>query len=315
MKGKSTRTLLGTTLLVLIPAFVAAQARPVKDETVYLKVPGGVFGIKKEGPKWSWETREVLVAQIEPSGDGVAINGEINWRLRGFPPFTELKVAKVKANAMSGALPQGPADVELKTASGASFKLSFPKGETGTLFPMIFSTKAEVEAYRAETYKLLANKFFGGTPLADLDDAKKVTLVHFADLTANGATMGSVTYKENLYLFVDLGSDANVYNELKLNQAQRVATVLTDRLLTLLKAFAKPVADVKQVYGLKLEMQIPHKNFLQTSATPARDKLELYAPAELIKKFSDADITSQQFLDGCVVIVEGNRVSVSLAAS
>jgi len=33
------------------------------------------------------------------------------------------------------------------------------------------------------------------------------------------------------------------------------------------------------------------------------DSLELYAPLDLIKQLADADITSQQFVDQCVVIL------------
>jgi hypothetical protein len=39
----------------------------------------------------------------------------------------------------------------------------------------------------------------------------------------------------------------------------------------------------------------------------------VYAPATLIQKFTDADITNQEFIDGCTVIVGGNRVKVDLS--
>lgn len=292
--------------VVATPATLAgAQVKPVKDAAVYLKVPTELFGVKKEGQKWSWEKREVLVATVEARAEGgAAINGDPSWRLRGFPPLIEIKVAKAK-----------PQEVELKTVSGASIKLLFPKGDAETLFPRVVSSKAELDGYRAETYKLLGDKFFNDTPLATLPEDRKSALVLFAHLTAKGTTMGTITYKDNVYFRVDVGTDDNVYNELKLNQSQRVSRVLTERLLTLLKAFAAPVAGVKEVYGLKIEMGIPHKSFADQYASASVDKLELYAPSELIKTFSDADITSQQFIDGCVVIVEGNRVSVALTAN
>ncbi len=298
-------------MALVAPAFAAAQAKPVKDEVVYLKVPLSMLGSKTS----FWGTA-TLTATIAPAGDGAAVNQETNWRLLGFPPLTAMKVSKVRAKAVSGAMPSGPADLELKLPTGeVGLKLSFPQGEAAKLFPLVFATEGERDGYRTETYKALAMKFFGETPLAGLADDKKHALVFFAHMTANGTTMGSVSYKDNLYLLVDLGSDSSVYNDLRMNQSQRVAHVLNERLLAVLKSFAKVVADVKGIYGLKLQMEIPHKSFLATAASPERDALELYAPADLVKKFSDADITNQQFIDGCVVIVNTNRISVPLAAS
>lgn len=297
--------------LLGLPALLVAQAKPIKGVTIYLKVPYSALQKKVA----TWVGHDSLVGVVEPSADAAAVNGETDWRLAAFPPLTQYKVKKVKVKAMSGTMPSGPAEVEVESGSSLNIKLSFPKGDTAKLFPLIFAAEGEVEAYRAETYKLLASKFFDGTPLAGLSDAQKHALCVFANVTANGTKMGSVTYKDNLYLLVDLGLDTSVYNDLKLNQSQRVAHVLNERLLTVLKAFALPVKDTKDVYGLKLEMIIPHRSFLEQGSIPALDKLEIYAPAELIHKFSDADITSQQFIDGCVVIVENNRISVPLSSS
>ena len=91
--------------------------------------------------------------------------------------------------------------------------------------------------------------------------------------------------------------------------------MLNENLLKTLKAFAEPVKDVTSLYGLKLEFVIPHKSFLEESAAPATYAVQLYAPADLIGKFAAADITNQQFGDGCVVIVDDNRVQVSLTAT
>jgi hypothetical protein len=230
-----------------------------------------------------------------------------DWRLSSFPPLTEYKVKKASFNSKTGAF-----EVSLVSDLFPNTKLSF-KGKAEQLFPMVVATKDEIDAYRKETYMLLAAKFFDGTPLSNLPEKQKLALCAFANITANGTTMGSTTYKENLYLLVDLGSDTSVYNDLKLNQVQRVARILNERLLTVLKAFTIPVKDELGIFGLKLEFQIPHRSFLNEGAVPTLDKLEIYAPIDLILQFNDADITSQQFVDGCVVIVDGNRISVPLA--
>ena len=308
--GMNVAVLLATAGLLGSPVAVWSQAKPLKGEVVYLKVPRSAFETKTS--VWSGNS---LAGVIEPAAGGVSVNGVTDWRLTAFPPLSEYRVKKVKGKAMSGNLPSGPAEVEVESDTLYNIKLTFPKGETANLFSKIFATKAEIESYRTETYKLLGAKFFDGTPLASLSDAQRHALCTFANVTAKGTKMGSVTYKEKVYLLVDLGLDTTIYNDLKLNQSQRVAYVLNENLLSVLKAFAMPVREAKEVYGLKLEMIIPHRSFLDKTVPPALDKLEIYAPAEFIQKFSDADITSQQFIDGCVVVVENNRISVPLAGS
>jgi hypothetical protein len=303
-KGRAAAVLLMAVGLLNAPALIWAQAKPIKGAVVYLKIPYKCFQ-----EKVSFWGANSFKAIIRTSENGVTVNNIADWRLSAFPPLTEYKVKKAKVDGQTGAT-----EVELESDVLANIKLSFGRGKAEELFPMVVATKDEIDAYRKETYKLLAAKFFEGTPLSNLSEEKKYKLCLFANVEANGTTMGSTTYKGNLYLLVDIGSDTSVYNEIKLNQVQRVAHILNERLLTVLKAFTIPIKDELGIYGLKLEFLIPHRNFLHEGSEPTSDKLEIYAPIDLILQFSEADITSQQFIDGCVVIVEGNRISVPLAS-
>ena len=254
--------------------------------------------------------RNQYVAKIKLTKDGVTVNDDANWRVAGFPPMSEHKIDKISVDPQTGATV-----IRLTLADEyATYRMFFDKGKVNELLPMVVATKDEISAYREEVYVMLGKAFFDGTPLATLSDGQKRALCMYANVTANGTKIGCLTYKENLYLTVDIGRDSNVYNDLKLNQVQRVAKVLNERLLAVLKAFTIPVKDEMNIYGLKLEMLIPHKNFLDENTAAFTDKLEIYAPIDLILKFAEADITSQEFIDGCVVIVESNRISVPLAS-
>jgi hypothetical protein len=291
--------------LAILPFPAGAPPTPQKDAVVVLKIPLRAF--KAHEKKFLGTVMSTdLVATIEDAPPGVAVNGDTAWQTAGFPSLVQMKVTKLKTDST------GLSEVELKSSkTSLKLKVMF-KGNLNTGFPRVFASPSDADAYRDEAYKALAAKFFTG-PLAQLPTDKQQRLVTFAHITAQGTTMGSETYKEKLYLVVDVGEDENVYNELRMNQTQRVARVLNDRLLLTLKAFAKLVEDAKDIQGLKLELEIPHRSFAKTAAAAVNDKVELYAPAEQIKKFADADTTSQQFIDGCVVIVNDNRVSVPLA--
>jgi hypothetical protein len=299
-----------TTLMVgpplAAPQSAPTPAKPVKDAVVVLKFPSALITTQthKQLGIPSGGVDKVAKINADPSGRAI-VGGVADWQTAGFPSMLEMKVKKV-----------GDSEVELKSTtpnSDLKLKLLFT-GDVQKLFPQVVARKEDADAYRTEAYRTLGGKFFTG-PLASLPDDKRTALLTFAHVAAQGTTMGSVTYKDHLYLVVDLGSDENVYNELRLDQAQRLNRVMNDKLLVILKAFALPVRDVPDIYGLKLEFAIPHRSFADQSATSATDKLEVYAPANLIRQFAEADITSQQLLDGSVVIVNSNRTQVALSGS
>jgi hypothetical protein len=292
------------------PGFAELPAAKLgKDEAVVLKVPTRaiVTETKCKMGCLTISTDTFVKVSAAPNGRAV-VNGDDAWQTSGFPSLLEMKVSKVK-------LGNPASEVELQKASNKYFKIKLLfTGDATQLFPQVVARSADAGAYTKEAYAALSAKFFTG-PLASLAEDKKTALLTFAHVAAHGTTIGSTTYKEHLYLVVDLGADENVYNELRLNQSQRLNRAMNDKLLVVLKAFAEPVRDVMDIFGLKLEYSIPHKSFTDETATSSLDKLELYAPAELIRKFADADITGQQLLDGSVVIVNSNRVQVSLTGS
>ncbi len=145
-------------------------------------------------------------------------------------------------------------------------------------------------------------------PLANLPEPIKLSL--FGMVCSGGGTLGTSDYKGRTYLEVTLGDDGVVYNTLQLNQSARVTKVINDRLLDDIKAF-QGVAGLVGIGGVKFALRIYFRNFVSESV-PTFDRLELYVPLDLAKKFADADITSQQLMDGSVVILNGNRVQVSL---
>ena len=79
-----------------------------------------------------------------------------------------------------------------------------------------------------------------------------------------------------------------------------------------MKAFAGPVSGVNEIQGLKLELRIPHKSFLDQRSRAEEDQLALYATTDAIARFADNAITSQALVDESVVLINGNRTNVPL---
>jgi hypothetical protein len=95
---------------------------------------------------------------------------------------------------------------------------------------------------------------------------------------------------------------------------QRVAKAPDSGLLVALKAFAGELSELELIQGVKLTLAIAHRSFAEHG--PAQfDEVEVYAPAAEIRRFADADITSQGLLDKSVIIVNSNRTEVKLSDS
>jgi hypothetical protein len=273
-------------------------------ERVAIKVPLSLFRSQSgtKVTKWSWNTPyEAFAATIDTDGDQLLVNNDPNWQVAGFPWLAQVTVEKIKPE-------KAQTLVELKGENNRVIILRF-NTDPRTAFPRLVVRPGEVAAYRHEAYAAIAAHTFSGS-LSAVPDESRLKVLELA--SGMHGTIASATYKESLYLLIDLGKDSSVYNELRMNQAQRVARVMNDTMLVAMKAFGMAVADVPSIYGLKLQFGIPHRQFTQVTGGQ-EDTLEVYAPSDLIKKFKDTDITSQQLVDGSVVILNGNRIQVSLS--
>ena len=124
-------------------------------------------------------------------------------------------------------------------------------------------------------------------------------------------TTTTETFRGKDYIGVFIGSGLGVYNSLKLDQPARVRHLLHEQLLTLIKEFAE-VAEGAGTYGLLVSLSIPYRNFLDDDQDVRYDTLRLYLPIAEIKRFAEYEITSQDLVDASVIIVNDNRVAVTL---
>ena len=167
--------------------------------------------------------------------------------------------------------------------------------------------------FKTKVYAAQVPKIFVG-PLSDLPDEAKWKLF-LASLHSGAERIASETYKNKPYLVMQMGETPNAYNSLRLNQSARVAKHVNESLLDLLKKFGSSLPEKGDLFGIKLEQKILFKDFTRENDSYSIDNLNLYAPVESIRKFDDADITNQQFIDACIVLVNGNRIQVNLASN
>lgn len=302
-------------LALFLVAASAASAAPLKlvEREVYtVLIPRASF----TGSFSVWKGVS-LSANLKHDGSKVLVEGREDWKTAGFPSLIEARLAKVKMvrkeNRAEVTFRFGPMGYALRLNVEGVTEETLPSvlGEVAIAGP---SSGPQVKESLDSAYALLAGNIFTG-PLAAIPRDRQLLLLSFAHLTAEGTTIGNASFKDNAYLAVDLGEDPNVYNTLQLNQTQRVAKIVNERLLVVIKAFAAPAQGAAPLHGLKLQLRIPYKDFLQQYAVPQYDTLELYLPLESIARFTDAEITSQELIDQSVVLVNSNRLQIPLAGS
>ena len=122
------------------------------------------------------------------------------------------------------------------------------------------------------------------------------------------ALLPSTSFRGGEYLTVQLG-DSSVFNTLRINQSQRVARVVGE-LMSRIKD-AGSLSDVGLV-GVELKVEILYRDFSKRS-NAGSDFMDWYIESAAIPALRDFEITSQDFVNQSVVIVNGTRVEVDLS--
>jgi hypothetical protein len=237
---------------------------------------------------------------------GCVVNGQKDWQTSGFPWLVEGTVGKTFVDKKTK-----KTVVEVRTESGSNVRVVFPNAadvDKGIAAVTLQPGKSS-EAYRASIYKELAKTVFSGD-LARVPAESQSRLLAFAD--AVGSPLSVANYKEGTYLSVDVGDDGNVYNTLQMNQMQRVARSLREHIVPALKRISGDVV-ASSMTGVKVTFKVHFENFLDKYVSSSTDQVVMYVPAEALKQFADADISSQKLLDGSVILVNDDRVEISLA--
>ena len=279
----------------------------VKGTTVVLK-----FNSQNITTKFSvWSGIENNV-QIEQNGDGeITLNGSHSWR--GIPLMVELEIETItrKKEYVEVILKGYPGTDwreyrhQLKLRFGGSVK-DIERAFEEVVFVGAARAFEKSDYFKKEVIDAYFPKVFRGA-LSNLDTNTKLDLMR----AAGYSTEAIVEFKRELYLSIRVVTDIE-YNTLKLNQAERTSQVVEQKVLFQLRALYKKIGKVEGLKGIKVTTKIGYRSFLESADATKFDELELYAPLEEIAKFDDADITNQELIDKSVVLINGNRVSVSL---
>jgi hypothetical protein len=302
------RLLAVVTLILIFAATSQSKEWPLsapKGTVVVAKVPTRFWQVDKYDAVSS-NGQRIYYVQVKDLLDTP------DWQTGGFPYCGEFTVTKVFEFRPLYKLRY--TDIELRN-SAIYLKLRFS--------PEIKDMNAEFQKltargdwhafessdeFRKTVFATQNSRIFIG-PLAQLSDSLKMALMRTVCDGQN--TFDVETFKSRSYFAVSLANDGTVYNSLRLDESARVRRTINEQLLHRIKLF-RGVAQQTGIDGLKFTTNIAYRDF--ANETVARtDEMEVYIPLDLSMKFADADITSQQLLDGSIVLLNGNRIQVTLS--
>jgi hypothetical protein len=279
-----------------------------KKSVVVLKISKSAFNFTKISV---WSGKNTYSTLIEQDKDGsLFVNNDKEWKDSDWNLMADLTVEDVKKKKEKDF--QGT-EVTLKNAT-INIKLQFANSVTDiakafddVTFKGYLNEYERSEYYQKEVVGKFLPRIFSGK-LSKIPEKFKLTLLKATNYETKN--FGGENYKDKFY-FVVKDSPTFVMNSIKLSQPQRVSYVCNQQLLNYFKNIYKELNDVEEIEGIKVEYQIPFKNFV-TGLDIGTDNLQIYATMENIRSFSEFDITGQQLLDKSVVIIDGNRANVNL---
>ncbi len=301
-------------LLVAMTGYTGEYA---KGGGVTLVVPPTAFATEVG----SWAGRIKYIANVTCDAQGkLVLNGDENWRRGALPWVIEGTITEVKPKPKDG--------FTLFVVSAMLPREAYPKDLRFEIRPSckdwttamdeiaVLTSKGLDDAYglmvaeRLKPYfQLQADQVFVGD-LANIDRQLQIEIISAAHSVEPSIGFFSDVFRDSPYFGFDLGNGHLVYNTLQVNQNQRLAREITDRVFPLLKVIAPLVRDA-ELSGIKVKLAVAYRDFLNQSSS-GFDQVSMYLDPYRVILFAEAEITNQALIDATVVLVNDSRVEVVL---
>lgn len=276
-----------------------------KGKFVVLKIPSRLIGFERVS-FWSGDiSYGAIIEQSEKSG--IMVSGLNDWRTAGWTLMRQLSLEKVSRE-------KNYTLVELRDPL-FSIKLRFDNSVKDlnaafheVAFIGLLSEFENSDYYKQEIIGKVLPKVFSGS-LAAIPTSRQLKLLE--QLKYIDSAIKFEKYKGSNYLSIDVGGDTEVFNTIRVDQTKRIAHSLNQRILSYFKRIARIIRFQQELDGIKISVLVPYKNFVtEQYSQPSYDRVEIYAPMDVIQQFADDEITNQEFVEESILLVNGNRMRI-----
>ncbi len=294
--------LLTTTSVASNDPMLKQQAMGLKGQTFVLRIADDLVG--GEATVSMDDDKRMSISM--PNG-----NSEVDWQGRYFMSSsgTRYILRDVKYYEKEDLLKlrfDGSRQLFLQIAHAG--KLS-PDQFKSILYTIMLRPDESIEQARAENDKALMAKYFLPDPdLSKLPLSEQLKLLNMLRAT------GTIAPKPeriggDLYVPFDLGVDNSIYNDLKVNKNQRLASTIEAR-FERITAISRHLDLPPPVRGLKLGWRDLHRSFLDQTSPATSERIELLIRTTTLRELSDGNLSALEMMQQSVLRVDGMKVTL-----
>jgi hypothetical protein len=289
-------------LMVGLVSSTAGAQEFQRGETFILRVPLAA----SHEEKGSFGSTVLSMTLAKSRSGSLLVAGDSTWANVGFPSSEVFRIGDVRDDKKTGLKTVSLSPVEF---GGTSVRVIVPIADTlGQLLRLASAPPADSTTLIEAAIVRFADRVFA-PPLSALPATQRQALVRAVRSWDGTPVFPIVEFRDAKYVTINLGL-TDSYNDARLSANQRAAKVITDRLLTIAKHVEILLRNSGQS-NVMFDLVVPHRNFVLGPVTS--DHWKVYMPLASIKKFADADITSQDLIDASFVLIDGNRTKVVLS--
>lgn len=242
-------------------------------------------------------------------GDAVAVGGKAGWEANSMPVAHQGTIRKWKFRKGVGTLVATVGSQEWTVRAQAATKEAALE-----LLWTVHSQGGRLGKRAGEKFSAYAAAYAEQIfPMVEDVEARNLLVSSARGIGA--VRVERIDYKDKAWAAIDLGASPGGvhYNTLQLSEVQRVATDLKKRALPTVLTFGAALKRAAPLEGFKISFQIGSRNFLNDLERIGYDKVEIYIPRDLAAAFAAQEATSQEMIDGSVILVDNNRTAIDLS--
>ncbi|HXL21352.1 MAG TPA: hypothetical protein VOA78_02710 [Candidatus Dormibacteraeota bacterium] len=267
----------------------------------------------------AWDKRTIWECRVTPSDRSIAINGVNDWEGRYFVSGKSYRLKSAKLDGGKNVLElkvwgepvsRGFLEDEIRLEIPDASQLDVSKLES-IFFGIFLRPSENKDAYEAAINRKLIERYLDPEPeLFALPEGSREKVLLAIRLMGFPPQPQIEKVGRDLYIPANFIPDSNVYNDIRVSKNQRLATTIEKQLKDV-RIFAKQAAELPVIKGIKFQWSDFHKSFLEESASPTEERLEMLVPLPAIGEFLAGNLSAFELVQKSTLRADGMKVTLT----
>jgi hypothetical protein len=267
----------------------------------------------------AWDKRTIWECRLTESDRSIAINGVSDWEGRYFVSGRSYRLKSAKFESSKNVLElkvwaepvaRGILEDEIRLEIPDASQLDVGKLE-GIFFGIFLRPNQNKEVYETAINRKLIERYLDPEPeLFVLPEESREKVLRAIHLMGFPPQPKLEKVGQDLYIPANFIADSSVYNDIRVSKNQRLATTI-ERQLKDVRIFAKQAAELPAIKGIKFQWSDFHKSFLEESAAPTEERLEMLVPLSAIGEFAAGNLSAFELVQKSTLRADGMKVTLT----